>query len=172
MIPPLENLTEHPESCRWGGGTMSISVFGTNCCIWIGVPTSVNALHLPSRCSTPTPTRTTTDVTRRWIPWRPLQSTSWRRGWRNWSSSPWSWRKVGKKEVWEYSNEEVYPVSYTLYPVDRITHIWDITLFFFFNYWCDISVFLLSVQVPHFFLSLFFLSLWLWLNVLNFWANH
>lgn len=39
--------------------------------------------------------RTTTGVMRKWILWPPLPSTNWRRGWRNWSSSLWNWRKVG-----------------------------------------------------------------------------
>lgn len=47
------------------------------------------------RFSTPTPMRTTTGVMRKWILWLPRLSTSWRRGWRNWSSSLWNWRKVG-----------------------------------------------------------------------------
>lgn len=42
--------------------------------------------------------RITTAGMRRWIRWPRLPSTSWRRGWRNWSSSPWNWRKVGKKK--------------------------------------------------------------------------
>ena len=46
------------------------------------------------RCSPPTPTRTTTGVMKTWTPWRRLLSTSWRRGWRGWTCSPWSWRKV------------------------------------------------------------------------------
>ena len=29
-----------------------------------------------------------------WIPWRRLQSTSWRSGWRGWTCSLWSWKKV------------------------------------------------------------------------------
>lgn len=59
----------------------------------------LNSLGSLSRCSTPTPTRTMTGVTKRWILLPPPQSTSWRRGWRNWSSSQWSWRKVGKRMV-------------------------------------------------------------------------
>lgn len=46
------------------------------------------------RCSPRTPTRTTTGVMKTWTPWRRLPSTSWRRGWRGWTCSPWSWRKV------------------------------------------------------------------------------
>lgn len=70
---------------RQAGWTIPISVVWANCYSRIR---AVNSLRLPSRCSTPTPMKTTTDVTKRWILWPPLQSTSWRRGWRNWSSSP------------------------------------------------------------------------------------
>lgn len=89
-------------------------------CIWIFrydiSPLTLNAFL--SRCSTPTPTRTTTAVTRRWILWPPPQSTSWRRGWRNWSSSLWSWRKVGKKSksivmwrwiLWVIPSGQIHP---------------------------------------------------------------
>lgn len=46
------------------------------------------------RCSPPIPTRTMTGATKTWTPWRRRRSTSWRRGWRGWTCSPWSWRKV------------------------------------------------------------------------------
>lgn len=47
-----------------------------------------------------TPMRTTTGAMTTWTPWRPLPSTSWRRGWRSWTCSLWSWRKVACTGHW------------------------------------------------------------------------
>lgn len=65
----------------------------------------------PSRCLTPTPTRIMTGATKRWILSPRLQSTSWRSGWRSWSSSLWSWRKVGKTQA---SHQSAVPLIYVL----------------------------------------------------------
>lgn len=57
------------------------------------LPAPLTSGSLP-RYSAPTPMRTMIVATRMWIPWQPLQSTSWRSGWRGWSCSLWSWRRV------------------------------------------------------------------------------
>lgn len=56
---------------------------------------STSLFSLPRRrCLIPTQTRIMIAGTRRWIRWLPRPSTSWRRGSKSWSFSPWSWRKV------------------------------------------------------------------------------
>lgn len=72
---------------------------------------ALTCLVPPSRCLTPTPTRIMTGATKRWILSPRLQSTSWRSGWRSWSSSLWSWRKVGKTQA---SHPSAVPLIYVL----------------------------------------------------------
>lgn len=59
-----------------------------------GMPGAPSVTGTCPRCSAPTPMRITTGATRMWTPWLRPPSTSWRSGWRGWSCSLWSWRRV------------------------------------------------------------------------------
>lgn len=80
---------------------------------WTGIDASKNLLRLAEtwckcdsqsdlvpvssyRCLPPIPMRTMTDAMKMWIQWQRLLSMSWRKEWRGWTYSLWSWRKVSE----------------------------------------------------------------------------